>query len=165
LACSQLNFSIFRLRLHPAHKYKIMGRSIIAILAGIILAMVTITVVQMLGHQIYESPAGLDLNDKAAIAAYMEKMPIGAMLMVLLAYMAGAFLGGLLAARLAPRKPILHAMIIGGVLLIAGIANFIMLPHPVWFFIVSVISYFLFAYLGGLVGRKLGGKGSGVLMG
>src|SRR5688572_11978981 len=114
-----------------------MGRSIIAVLAGIVISMVTITVVQMLGHQIYESPAGLDMNDKAAIAAYMEKMPIEAMLMVLLAYIAGAFLGGLIAARLAPRRPILHAMIIGTLLFFAGIANFIMLPHPIWFFAAS----------------------------
>ena len=141
-----------------------MGRSIIAVLAGLVIAMISITVVQMLGHQLYDSPAGLDLNDKAAIAAYMEKMPIGAMLMVLLAYVAGAFLGGLLAARLAPRKPILHAMIIGTLLFFAGIANFVMLPHPIWFFVACVVSYFLFAYLGGLTGRRLGGKGSGVLM-
>ena len=83
-----------------------MGRSILAVLAGIIIGMVTISVVEKMGHQLYEAPTNLNFNDKAAIAAYMEKMPIEAMLMVLLAYIAGSFLGGLLAARLATRKPI-----------------------------------------------------------
>ena len=56
-------------------------------------------------------------------------------------------------------------MIIGGVLLISGIINFTILVPPIWFMAASFVSYLVFAYLGGLVGRKLGGKGSGVVMG
>ena len=142
-----------------------MGRSVIAILAGIVVGLVTLSVVQMLGHMIYETPANLNIDDKVAMAAYMETVPVGSLLMVLLSYAGGAFLGGLVAARISTGKPILHAMIIGVLLMLAGIANFMMLPHPTWFLIASVPAFILMAYLGGITGRRLGGKGSGVLMG
>lgn len=142
-----------------------MGRSVIAVLAGIVVGMITISVIQMLGHMIYEMPANLNVEDKVAMAAYMETIPVGSLLMVLLSYASGAFLGGLVAARIAMNKRILHAMIIGVLLLLAGIANFMMLPHPTWLLVGSLISFILMAYLGGLTGRRLGGKGSGVLMG
>lgn len=142
-----------------------MGRSIIAILAGVVAGLVTISVVQMLGHMIFETPPNLDMNDREALIAYMERVPIGSLLMVLLSYAGGAFLGGLVAARIAFNNRLLHAMIVGGLLLLAGIANFIMLPHPTWFIVASVAAFISMAYVGGLTGRRLGGKGSGVLMG
>jgi predicted MFS family arabinose efflux permease len=78
----------------------------------------------------------------------MADVPAGALLLVLLARGVGTFAGGWLAARLAPRAPLSHAMIVGLILLAAGVMNMVMLPHPLWFWFPGVALFLPAAYAG-----------------
>jgi len=133
------------------------GRSLLACLAGLVLGSVVIGVVEFVGHQIYPPPAGIDPRDPESIRRAMETISMGALLVVLVAWAIGSVVGGLVAARLAPRQPMRCALIVGAMLLLAGIANLIMLPHPLWFSIVAVLLFLPAAWLGGRLARAKGG--------
>jgi hypothetical protein len=117
-----------------------LARGIAATVAGVLLAGLTIAGVEWLGHRLYPPPAGLKADDLEAMAAHVAAMPIGALLFVLLAWLLGVFLGGLLAALVAGRRPRLYAGVIAAVILLGAIANFAMIPHPAWFMALAVIS-------------------------
>lgn len=117
-----------------------LARGIAATVAGVLLAGLTIAGVEWFGHRLYPPPAGLKADDLEAMAAHVAAMPIGALLFVLLAWLLGVFLGGLLAALVAGRRPRLYAGVIAAVILLGAIANFAMVPHPAWFMALAVIS-------------------------
>ncbi len=116
-----------------------LARGIAATVAGVLLAGLTIAGVEWLGHRLYPPPAGLQANDLQALAAHVAAMPIGALLFVLLAWLLGVFLGGLVAAFLAGRRHRLYAGVVVAVILLGAIANFAMIPHPAWFMALTVI--------------------------
>jgi hypothetical protein len=70
---------------------------------------------------------------------------------VLLSYAVGSLCGGALAAWIAPRAPVVHALVVGAFLTATGIANVVMIPHPSWM-TVSILAIFLpAAYAGALL--------------
>ncbi len=78
-----------------------MLRNILALLAGLIGAVVVIGAVQYVASLVYPLPAGIDVNDSAAITAAVANMPAGAFVMVLIGYALGTLGGTWTAARLA----------------------------------------------------------------
>ena len=81
-----------------------MGRTILGMLVGVVVAIAVIAVVQLLGDQFWPPPAGLDPTDpanEAAFAAFIVSMPFAAKLMVLVAWLLGTFIGALAAAKIA----------------------------------------------------------------
>ena len=135
-----------------------MLRSILSVLAGVIAGMVVIYGVEMLGHYVYPVPEGLDFKDKEAIKAYIEEAPAGALWFVVLAWALGSFAGGLVASVIAKQTNILHALIVGGLLMIAGIINLVSIPHPTWMWIAGLMVYLPFAWLGGVIGSRSSSK-------
>ncbi|MBE5315312.1 MAG: hypothetical protein H4O13_07915 [Xanthomonadales bacterium] len=116
-----------------------LARGIGATVAGVLAAGLTIAGVEWLGHRLYPPPVGLQANDLQALAAHVAAMPIGALLFVLLAWLLGVFLGGLVAAFLAGRRHRLYAGVVVAVILLGAIANFAMIPHPAWFMALTVL--------------------------
>jgi hypothetical protein len=123
-------------------------RSILAVVVGVLVAFVLIWVVQLIGIKVYPPPPGLDPADRESLKAMVAQMPLGALLFVLLAYAAGSVAGGWAAARLAPRAGLLHAMLVGVLLLGVGIMNLLTIPHPGWFWVASCAIYPIGAWSG-----------------
>lgn len=117
-----------------------MFRNIGAALAGIVTAFVLVLVVEKVGHLIYPPPADLDFSDPEAIKPYIATMPFLALLFPMIAWVVATFVGSLVASKIGTANPLLFAGIVGGLILAATIANLIMIPHPVWFSIVSLIA-------------------------
>ena len=117
-----------------------MIRKIAAIVIGAFVAMALIATVQLLGHQVYPPPPGIDINDAAAMEAYAAMVPTGALLFVGAAWMVGAFGGGILAAFIAREAATTNCMIVGGLVLAGTVMTIISIPHPLWFSIASVIA-------------------------
>jgi MFS family permease len=88
------------------------------------------------------------MTDKEAIRALLASAPVGALLVVLLGWVLGSLLGGFLAAWIGWNAPVAHALVLGGLLTLAGIANNLMLPPPVWFWITSLVALLPAAYAG-----------------
>lgn len=131
-----------------------MGRNILAVIAGVILAGIVTYAVQTVGHQVYPPPENLDIKNLEAMKAYVATLPMGALLFVLLAYVLGSFAGGWLAAKIARSSQIHVPLTVGGVQLFFGLINLLMIPHPLWFAIAAVIVFLPAAFLGGKLGVK-----------
>ncbi|MBU2557820.1 MAG: hypothetical protein KJ578_08595 [Bacteroidetes bacterium] len=131
-----------------------MLRKIIAILAGIIIGMIVIAVVEYLGHYIFPAPVDLELSEEAYNQGAMYSMiPFKNMLMVLLAYLLGSFAAGFTTSIIAQNK--ILALIPGFALMIAGIINVMLIPHPLWFTFISLAVYVPFAFFGGFIAELL----------
>jgi hypothetical protein len=74
--------------------------------------------------------------------------PIGALLVVIAGWILGGMAGGWVTARLAAKATMGHGMILGALLTLAGVANNLMIPPPVWFWIVSLVVLMPATYLG-----------------
>ncbi|GGK70785.1 hypothetical protein ACD591_04330 [Rufibacter glacialis] len=126
-----------------------MFRSILSVVGGAAIGVFTISLVQYMSHQLYPVPAHLNPNQGQAVASALENAPTAALLLVLFGFALGSFLAGMVAARYAHTRKVLHALLAGLLLMVAGIANLLALPHPLWFAVVSLLLYLPMAYFGG----------------
>lgn len=114
-----------------------MGRTILGILAGLVVAWVAMTACEFASLFLHRPPAGLDLRDPQALAAHIAAAPLSAMLVVVVGWVLAAFAGAWVAARIALHR--LAAALVIGVLVLAGvIANNAMIPHPLWMTFVGI---------------------------
>jgi hypothetical protein len=107
-----------------------MLRLVLGTLAGILAAVLIVFAIESLGHVIFPPPPGVDLARPEAMASIIDRLPLGALAFVVLAWMAGAFGGGAIAARLTHRP--WSAWIVGVVMLAGGLWSLIVIPHPLW---------------------------------
>jgi len=131
-----------------------MLRSVLAVLVGLVATFVVIGLLEMLGMLIYPPPAGLDFSKPEAVRAAMATIPTGALVCVLVAQAVGTFSGAWLAAFIARRSPITHALVVGGLALLAGIFNLLSIPHPIWFSVMSILTSLPVAFAAGRVLRS-----------
>jgi hypothetical protein len=128
-----------------------MVRCIVAVICGLIAGGVFNMAVIMLSWMIYPLPEGVNLYDQATMRTYVQSLPVPAFLMILVAHAGGALVGGLVAALIARRLPLVLGAIVGGFFLVGGILNVMSIPAPLWFVIVDLVSYVPC----GMVGAKL----------
>ena len=128
-----------------------MLRTIIAIPAGLIVGGIVISIVQIAAITVLPLPEGVP-TDRALIEP--GDIPAVNMTFVLIAWAAGAFVGGGIAARVARQAKRRLALIVGAFFLIAGIYNMIAIPSPLWFWVVGILLFLPSAHLGA---RVLGG--------
>jgi MFS family permease len=118
-----------------------MGRTLLAVIAGAAVMWLTIFVLEFAGHALFPPPPDLDLRNPVDLAILIAQAPTGAMVMLVLAWLAGAFTGGYIAARISHRHKRIAAVIVA-VLVMLGVGGMIWLVpnHPVW---VSVLGLLL----------------------
>jgi len=88
------------------------------------------------------------MTDREAIRNLLTGAPIGAFLVVIFGWVLGSLAGGFVAAVIGRRAPIGHALVLGGFLTLAGIANNLMVPPPLWFWIAGLVVLIPAAYAG-----------------
>ena len=112
-----------------------MFRNICAVLVGLVAGMVFNMLIVMLSMVLYPMPEGVGWNDREGLAAYIETLPATAFLIVMLAHLGQAFFGGWIAALISRKNPMLVAMVIGVLSMLAGLYNLSTLPAPAWMWI------------------------------
>ena len=125
-----------------------MFRSVMSILAGVVLGGVVVGSVEAAGHLLYPLPTGLDIDDPKALALAMAELPMGAFLMVQLAWFLGAACSAWLASRLALAEPLLCGVLAALVMLAFAVMNLIMIPSPLWFILITPVVYLFGGGLG-----------------
>src|SRR4051812_46268456 len=120
-----------------------MGRIFLAVVVALIVAFAIITIVEMLGATVVTPPSTEVLKDPAAIRQYMMNMPTMAYIMVVIGWILGAFAAGFIVTKMSRREsPGLTLPILVGVLMTIGaIINFVMFPHPTWFVIMGLLIF------------------------
>ncbi len=126
-----------------------MKKSIIAVIAGIVVGVIVTMLFDGLNHMIYPPPADFDPTDLDSYGALVAQMPTAALVMMVVGWLLTAFLGGMTAAYLDRVNWKRNAMIVGAALMIAALVNLYLIPHPVWMWVVSFLGYIPAAYLGG----------------
>lgn len=116
-----------------------MIRNVAAMIAGVGTAFLTVMLFDSLDRMIFPPPAGLDFSDPAAIEPYLATLPIGAFLLILASSAVAAFAGTLVASHIGTIRPFYCAVVIGGMVLAATVANFIAIPHPLWLSIGTLV--------------------------
>lgn len=117
-----------------------MKRKIVAVVLGVVVAVVLIIAIEALGHSVYPPPANMDISNPEAMQAYVMSAPIGALLLVLAAWLVATLVGGLLACFIAREAPLVYSAIVGGLVLLGTIINLMSIPHPLWFSAISVLA-------------------------
>ena len=110
-----------------------MLRRMFAVISGLFAMMIVITFIELANAKFFfPPPPGLDLTSPEAIAAYVPTMPAMAFVVVLVGWLLGAFVGGLVAARIAERNRMACALAIGAVDASLVAINALSIPHPAW---------------------------------
>jgi hypothetical protein len=118
-----------------------MGRTILGAVAGVVMAYITIMLIEFASHQVYPPPAGLNPMVTEDMAVILSRMPVGALLSVVLAWVIGAFDGGLVAALIAGRHRPRIAAVIPALIVLLGVVGMIMqMPqHPMWMSVAGLL--------------------------
>lgn len=115
-----------------------MLRKIVAILVGVIATSVAVGLVQQLGHYCYPLPEGTNPNDPEAIKKYVETAPFMPLFFVIISYAVGALVGGFVATKIANDGKKSYAILLGIVFLLTSIYMMIIIPSPIWFWILGI---------------------------
>jgi len=130
-------------------------RIFLGIIAGLATGIIVTMLSEKIGHIIAPPPEPFNAENMEAFKEFMANLPIAAWLLMIAGWALSSFLGGLVAGKIAQAKWATSALIVGAILMILSISNYVMIPHPTWVPVVSLCLYLPMAYLGG----KLGGKG------
>lgn len=125
-----------------------MLRKILAVIGGYLLGSICIYLVQMLGHQIYPLPEGMDPYDADAFSKYVETAPFMAIFMVIIAYAIGMIVAGFASTKIAGDNKKMYAIICGIIYLVCTIINLVLIPSPIWFMVAAILvcSFVLIGY-------------------
>lgn len=129
-------------------------RYVLPVVAGVMAGIVLIAMGEKAIHYVYTLPAGVDMHDKNALAAAIAQMPVGSFLLLLLNYIICSFIGGTIATFIAGRGTAIPAIVVGISLTLSAIFYITVVPQPLWFCIVNLISYLPSSYLGYLAARR-----------
>ncbi len=132
-----------------------MFRSVLTIVLGFLAGALANGLMETVGHLWYPPPPGIDLHNPEQLRSIVEKLPVGALVMVLVAWSSGALVGGLVAALSARSRPALHAIIVGGLQMLCGGVTMWLIPHPAWFVAMSICLVIPSAGLGAVIARWL----------
>ena len=131
-----------------------MGRSIGAVVFGLVVAGIWLFAIQTLIRICIPPPAELDLNDQEAVGRFFTDNP-RMLLGVAGGYLFSTFIGGWLGGRTAKRNPTLHGLIVGLVWFGIGVTNLLSrYSYPAWFWVVGPAMFLLGGALGGWVAGR-----------
>jgi predicted naringenin-chalcone synthase len=112
-------------------------RRVVGIFAGVVVAGLTVAVLESLGHLLFPPPPGLDITSPADQARLMEVVPLGAKLAVIVAWFLGALAGAWIAVRISRWSP--SAWVIAAVMTVLSIPTTQMFPNPLWMVALALV--------------------------
>jgi hypothetical protein len=134
-----------------------MFRSILAIVLGVLAGGLIVGLIESTGLLIHPLPPDIRITDSAAMKDHAAKAPPAAKIPVGIAWFVGPLVGSWLAAFIARRAFLAHALVIGVIFLAADIANLFSFPHPRWLLIVGLIAPLAAAWLGATLAARMSG--------
>ena len=139
-----------------------MLRKILAVVLGVVAAVIIIIAIEALGHSIYPPPDNLDVANREAMEVYVASLPLAALLFVMTAWIAATLAGGLLACFIAKERPFVYANIVGALVLIGTFINLMSITHPMWFSITAIAAIVATTLLAGNLGSKFSAPAAAV---
>ncbi len=136
-----------------------MGRvfkTILALLIGMAIGSAVNMALILLSPMVIPPPPGVDVTDMDSLGSSMHLFETRHFVFPFLAHALGTLVGAYVAVMIAGGYRMKVSMAVGGLFLLGGITNVIMLPSPGWFIGVDLIgAYIPMAWIGGrLTGRE-----------
>ena len=120
-----------------------MLRVLLGVVAGIIAGSLCIWGVETLNHILHPYPAGMKANDMEAFKSYIENLPFLGKFMVIVGYAVGALVSGFISTKIAKNGRPTAAVVCGLIFLSFTIYNMMVLPTPIWFWILGILVWIL----------------------
>jgi hypothetical protein len=124
-------------------------RRVLGMVLGVILALAVIWAFELVAQSLYPMPESWQTANRAEVAAILDGVPLAEKLIVVCGWFAGAFCGAWLVLRICDWRA--AGWIVTVLLIAAGIANLVAIPHPLW----MQVATFLAPMLGGLAASRL----------
>lgn len=124
-----------------------MLRSILGTIVGLVVAFVVVAATDSVNHRLYppsaairEAAAKQDFRALGpAVEEWLKSAPRMALILIPVAWVAGAFCGSLAATWISRVRRPIPAMVIAAFLLLGTAMNLAMIPHPAWMAVVGLI--------------------------
>ncbi len=129
-------------------------KRVLAVLAGLVVGVLVIFLAEAIEMAIFPPPANFNPNDPEQLKALMANAPALSLVLVLIGYFLGAFVGGMVATTIIKGTTWMPALIVGAVLTVLGLINLIAIPHPIWFTISGLGIYFAGVFIAFLMYTK-----------
>ncbi len=124
-------------------------RRISGVIAGLVIAFAIVMAAEAIPHQLYPPAPGTNMNDFTQVKAYVSRLPVTALVIVLLGWLAATVAGTSVAAGIGRSR--VPAYVTGALLMAGGVCNAFVIPQPVWFSAVSFVIYIAGTMIGGRI--------------
>ena len=132
-------------------------RNIAAVFVAFVVASIVMMIVEIInGRVLYPELAksAEGVRDRDTLGKLMAGAPIGALWVVITGWALGGLAGGCVTAKLQSGKSSWPGYVLGLLLMLAGVANNLMIPPPVWFWITSLFVLMPAAIVGARLGSR-----------
>ena len=121
-----------------------MLKSILLLVLGVVVGVIATGLVaagiEWAGHLVYPPPAGLDPRNPEQLRQLLEQQPVGALVVVVMSWIGGAYIGGLAAAGISRPWPRTAAVGVGLVIVAAVVAMQREMPgQPMWMVLAGLL--------------------------
>lgn len=130
-------------------------RAVLAVVLGIVAGSAANMGLIMLSPMVIPPPSAADVTTMEGLKASLHLFEPKHFVFPFLAHAVGTLVGAFVAAALTPGRSATPAYVVGGLFLLGGIANVIMLPAPVWFSAADLLlAYLPAAWLGNTLAAR-----------
>lgn len=140
-------------------KMKQILKNIAAVLLGFIAASAVMMLVETINGKVFYpdlAKAAEGIKDREAMRALFAGAPVGSLLVVAFGWFMGSAAGCWLCRKITASQTPLppSVLILSTLLVLAGVANNLMMPPPLWFWITGIAALLIGAFLGSRAVRK-----------
>ena len=114
-------------------------RSALVLLAGVVVAVIVVSLGDAVAGSIYSLPAGIDRSNPESMRQAVAGLPTAVFLLLLAGWVLAAAVGSYVAARLATHARAIHGLIVAVFVLVATVSNLAAIPHPTWLWPATII--------------------------
>lgn len=130
-------------------------RLLLSVVLGLVVGSAVNMGLILISGKVIPPPAGADVATMEGLKASLHLFEAKHFVFPFLAHALGTLAGAFVAGLLAPSRSVVPAYVVGGLFLLAGVANVIMLPAPAWFSAVDlVVAYLPAAWLGQVLATR-----------
>jgi hypothetical protein len=129
-------------------------KNMLYLLLAMVVGSLVVYGIESLSHYLYPPPADMDTSNNDSIKMYMKMAPAGSLAIVLLGHALGAMVSGWLIGRFTSGSAPWLTVVAALIWTLLGLANLVMIPHPLWFTISDICIYYPMTVLG----ARLSGK-------
>lgn len=126
-----------------------MKKLILGIFAGVSASVVVVTIGDVITHAIFPPPTGVDFTNPETLKKLVDTIPTESFVCMQLFWLLSSFIGGLVAGKIAGINWRKAALFTGAIAMLAAVSNLMMLPHPQWMLVVTLLGYLPAAFMGG----------------